>query len=72
MRGCVSSLCHKRDTPQYLSQIKSAIHETFSVFQDLSPELFNIVHAHACACMHAQRILTCMQLVAVNKLFHFS
>ncbi len=49
----------------------SDLHETFSIFQDWSPELINIVHAHVYVCMHAHHILTCMQLVVVNKPFHF-
>ena len=50
----------------------SDLHETFRVFQDWSPELINNVHGHAHARMHAQRMLTCMQLRAVNKPLYFS
>ena len=42
--------------------MKSDRHETFSVFQDWSPELINNVGGLAHARMHAHRMETCMQL----------
>ena len=48
--------------PQYLSQMKSDLPETFSVFQDWSPKLINNVPAFARARVHAQRVKMCMQL----------
>ena len=62
---CVSHFCDKRDTPQNLTQMMSELHETFSVFQDLSPELINNVHICACLSVYAQWIKTCTQLSAV-------
>ena len=49
-------------TPQYLSQTKSYLHETFSIFQDWSPEINNNVGGHVHGCMHAQPMEMCMQL----------
>ncbi len=58
-------VCHQKvladNTPQYLSQMKSDIHETFSVLQDWSPELFINVHESACVGMHAQHVELCTQ-----------
>ena len=53
--------------PSYFSQMKSDIHETFSICQDYSPELINNVPGCACACVHAQRVKTGTQLGAVYK-----
>ncbi len=51
------SFCDKRDIPQFFSQMKSDLHETFSVLQDWSPELINNVCARAHASMHAEVML---------------
>ena len=42
--------------------MKSDLHETFSVFQDRSPESINNVHARARAHVHAQCVKKCTQL----------
>ena len=60
------------NTPQFVIQMKSGLHKTFSIFQDWSPELINDVHVPACACVHAQRMKTCMQLWAENIPSYFS
>ena len=54
-------------TPQFLSQMKSDLHEIFSVLQDWSPEWIHNVCAHARASVHAQHMETCTQLWAKNK-----
>ena len=36
---CLSHFCHKRDTPQYLSQMKSELHETFRITYWGSPKM---------------------------------
>ena len=51
---CLSRLCHQGNFPQYLSHMKSDLHETFSVFSDWSPELIDNVPLHANACVQAQ------------------
>ena len=56
----------------YLSQIKSDLHETFSIFQDRSPELTNNVRGCASARVHAKRVKLCMQLWAVYNPSYFS
>ena len=53
--------------PSYLGKMKSDIHETFSKYQDLSPELIYKVRWCARACVHAQRVNTYTQLGAVYK-----
>ena len=45
----------------YLSQMKSDLHETFSVSSDWSPKLINNVCGRARAHVHAQHVKTCMQ-----------
>ncbi len=57
------------NTPQYLSQLKSDLHETFSILQDWSPELVNNVRARAHATAH--HVEMCMQLWAKNKPSYF-
>ena len=47
--------------------MKSDLHETFRICQDWSPQLINIVRGHAHACVHAQHMIMCMQLRAINK-----
>ena len=56
----------------YLSQIQSDLHETFSIFQDRSPELTNNVRGCASARVHAKRVKLCMQLWAVYNPSYFS
>ena len=78
VRGCASARVHAKRVklcmqlwavynPSYFSQMKSDIHETFSICQDYSPELINNVPGCACACVHAQRVKTGTQLGAVYK-----
>ena len=50
--------CHKCDTLQYLSQIKSDCHKTFSVYWYWSLELINNVHLRANESMHLQGMKT--------------
>ena len=59
---CVLPKVLPDNTPQYLSQMKSDLHEIFSVLEDWSPELIKSVCACACACMHAQDVEMCTQL----------
>ena len=40
---CVLRFCHKCDIPQYISQMKLVLHETFSICQNWSPEFINHV-----------------------------
>ena len=69
---CLSvTFCDKRDIPQYLSQMKSDLHEIFSVLKDWSPELIKSVRARARARVHAQDVETCTQLWAKNKPSYF-
>ena len=39
LSACLLRFCYKLDTPQYLIQMNSDLFETFSVYQDLSPDL---------------------------------
>ena len=59
---CLSRFCYHGNTPSYLSQMKSDLHETFSVSSHWSPKLINNVCGRAHARMHAQRVKTCTQL----------
>ena len=59
------------NTPQYLSQMKSDLHEIFSMLKDWSPELIKSVRVRACAHVHAQDVDTCTQLWAKNKPSYF-
>ena len=57
--------CFLGNTPQYLSQIKSDLHKTFSIFQKWSPDLTDNIHVHACARVHAQCVKKCMLLLCL-------
>ncbi len=61
------------NTPQYLSQMKSDLHEILSILQNWSPELIIIIcaRARARAHMHAQQVEPCTQLWAKNKPSYF-
>ena len=43
----------------WLGQIKSKLHQTFSICKVWSPNLFKIVWASPRACVHAQRVKSC-------------
>ena len=43
----------------WLFQIKSKLHQTFSICKVWSPKLFKIVWASPRACVHAQRVKSC-------------
>ena len=59
---CLLRFCYHGNTPLYLSQMKSDLHETFSMSSCWSSELINNVCERARARVHAQRAKTCMQL----------
>ena len=59
------------NTLQYLSKIKSDLHETFRICHDWSPEIIINICGHAWAHIHAQRIEMCMQLQVVKKPLYF-
>ena len=69
---CVLPKVLPGNTPQYLSQMKSDLHEIFSVPKDWSLELIKSVRARAPARMHAQDVETCTQLWAKNKPSYFT
>ena len=50
------------NTPQYLSQMESDLHKTFSPYQDWSPGLIHDVRACVPLCVHAQHMETFTQL----------
>ena len=46
----------------WLGQMKSKLHQTFSICQLWSPELIYNIRGHARARVHAQRVKTCTLL----------
>ena len=68
---CLSLFVLPGNTPQFLSQMKSDLHEIFSILKDWSPELIKSVHVRARVHVHAQDVETCTQLWAKNKPSYF-
>ena len=68
LAGRISAL---KQMMAYFRQMKSDLHEIFSILKEWSPELIKSVCARARARVHAQDVETCTQLWAKNKPSYF-